>query len=546
LKRWASSKSWYARLKMGKFTLAPIDEDSWLQQLKEFNLSSGFPDPSGEYFSLMAELDTVSQLPFKLETKCVTLMYVQRFGLPKRKGIELDLWSIVRSSGTSVLSALNRYIVIEMTRTRSQKAKAKANAKHQNGNREVVAVRVRKEVKAQNKRVKKLNDKINDMHGGRKEAIFTKKEVARNSKVIPAMDHRDSTPAEHRLSAYMRTLAKPFEVFGVRCPVNYNPAPTYVTHMTRLTASNFNLVVAGNSTTQFILGPGSNAQVNTISVPLTHTVSSIGAVGVAGFLINGPMNSAANPSGPGCQSSGLALGSVQATTNTAATIGLVWDNNLPYLTVDAGANVTNRTRWKLVSMGVRIRNETPELSRAGVVITVQPTYTPGPWVAAGLSSQQAFERFPSFKDHGTGSDLIEVSWIPRIINMTYCEHTAAVSNNITESAGIVIFINNPVVATPQNYSMEVVCNWEIGGSDFIMMGQPSVHQPMDRAVVEPTMSVLTNSTHTAAEAHAVAAQVSKTVSSHVEGFKAAAGRAVAFGKSAVAVGGKVADFMSRV
>jgi len=128
LKRWSDSKSWYARLKMGKFTLPKIDEDSWLQQLKEFNLASGFPDPSGEYFSLMAELDTVSQLPFKLETRCVILMYVQRFGAPKQKGIELDLWSILRSSGTSVLSALNRYRShIEMTKTKSQKARAKGN-----------------------------------------------------------------------------------------------------------------------------------------------------------------------------------------------------------------------------------------------------------------------------------------------------------------------------------------------------------------------------------------------------------------------------------
>jgi len=132
-----------------------------------------------------------------------------------------------------------------------------------------------------------------------------------------------------------------------------------------------------------------------------------------------------------------------------------------------------------------------------------------------LNSQQDYQIFPSFRDHGSSSNTQLVAWVPRTQDLAF-HHTitqdsgARVNNTECEGSGIKVFFNAP--ADPQTYTLQIVYIWELAGSLLQSVGTPSIMQPADKNVIEPVLSMLTNTKATASSAVALATNVAATVS----------------------------------
>ncbi len=314
------------------------------------------------------------------------------------------------------------------------------------------------------------------------------------------------------LGVWARQLADPFGQEGALCPINYNPAPSFIQSSARTTSTNLNLSVAAGSTTQLLLMPGHGPPVG------AQVSASIGAYGMDAVsyhandqTINattfsiGPMykrdNVGLKPPAIGALYSALTLGLTGGPSNNAFNAAVEWDVDLPYEanTVLVGGG---HTRWMLNSMGVKIHNITPEIYRGGSVVSVQPNNTT---LMTSLANQTDFEVFPTFKDHGC-ADSVEISWVPRPQDLAFW-HGA--ENNSAGSAAtawlgpaILIWFNNPT-ANAISFTYEVVCHWNLAGNYLNPIGGPSPHSPEAKPAIEKTISVLSNTAHTAASAFKV-------------------------------------------
>lgn len=309
------------------------------------------------------------------------------------------------------------------------------------------------------------------------------------------------------LAEYFGSLSDPWRVTGVRCPVNYNPVPSFVTQYARTTSVVAQHPVAANQSQTLILWPGhsnmfaadvqgaalSNVPMADLDEVAYH--SNYIQMGGSTYVV-GPMSSidAAGASRVpiiGVLVNQLGVSGQVGGPLTAASSPLGYGQALPYI---ADVRVSGHSRWKLVSMGLVIKNTTPELNRGGALITFQPINNNTSTDVAGAIGN--YMNLPSWKDHG--SEGVKLTWIPRMRDLAFWHGTSALNlvgaapmTTLPGVAGMVVNFQTPTTA--QTYDIEVVCNWELAGNLFLPVGTPALHMPEAKSIVERVHTQLINS-----------------------------------------------------
>jgi len=296
------------------------------------------------------------------------------------------------------------------------------------------------------------------------------------------------SPVYEAVLRYLKTVARPFNPpadFG-KCPVNYNSAPSFQTTTATTKYSGSAATLAG-TTTEMILFPGHASLFQDSSTggadPFAFHASLI-ALGVGATIYSvGPID--ANFTGPtvpsaiGAMATGLSLG---ASTNAfvgAGTFAINPMSSLPYLTT--GGN--NHSRWKLLSMGIKIFNDTPLVDRGGYIGSCQPN---SPFSAA---TQTAYSVFGSYQTSVASTDGVEtIVWIPRTEDLAFWHTINGGATNMSV-AGIRVWFNNDT-AKSQNWRYEVVCHWELAGTSLASITTPALALPSGKDIVEPALDVV--------------------------------------------------------
>lgn len=327
-----------------------------------------------------------------------------------------------------------------------------------------------------------------------------------------------------RLQEYVDSLANPWGAEGARCPVSYNPTPTVQTSTARTTISTATINVNATSTTEITLfgGHGKLAEGSPMDGVAYHSlIQSIGLVPVNYSI--GPVavvdTIAAVTLQPtiGVVCSGLTLGNFATTSSLAGSSPLFaagggYDQTLPYSGV---LNNDYHTRWKLVSMGISLTNLTPSQTRGGDVAYVQLSTN---FVPPTGAQQTSYGSNPSYEaTQKANTSTLKISWIPALSDMAFW-HTlstaetggAAPSNLLTGAGGMRVWINSSTAA--QQYAIQVVCNWEMGGANLLTLSSPKMMQPADKSVVEPMMECLRFSATSASSAPGIARSIVDTIS----------------------------------
>lgn len=358
-----------------------------------------------------------------------------------------------------------------------------------------------------------------------------------------------------KLEKYFASVSNPWGVTGVRCPVNYNVVPSFVTQYARTTSVVSQHPLAANQSQTLVLYPGHN-NLYTPGVVVGATglqpLSDFDEVAYheqliqlgAGYRVVGPMNTVDSTAVTRVPCIGVLINQLGVSGQvggpfTAASIPLDYGQALPYL---SNANTSGHSRWRLVSMGVVVKNTTPELTRGGALITFQPINNSLDLdVAAAIGS---YMKLPTWKDHGP--DELRVSWIPRMRDLAFWHLT-----NGTTAAGTVPFTALPGVpglvvsfqapTSAQTYDIEVVCNWELAGEYFVPVGIPAEHMPEAKPVVERVHSKLINTAHTAQKALTFAQEAHKAVAETLGVIHKVSG----YVEKGVGAGVAAAGFLSR-
>jgi hypothetical protein len=296
---------------------------------------------------------------------------------------------------------------------------------------------------------------------------------------------REPAPLAPRLDAYFRSLADPWAV-PVKCPVNFNPVPSYMTSLARVTHTSSQLVVAASST-QLDLFPGHNAAGDEMDGVSYHTHPQ--AIGTVSTFIVGPVGDGARTPTIGVVTQQLGLNASQDLSNTAFSTPLAPNAQLPY---NAANNNGGHTRWKLVSMGIDIENVTQLDQRSGYVAFVQPSSE-----FSGVT-RAAYEVFSTYKESTkANTGTLRITWIPRPQDIAFWHSDASLNFSSMVGSGIRIWLINPSGAS-QSYRIFVVQNFEMAGSNLESLASKSIIQPADANVVSTTLGVLRTADSTAA------------------------------------------------
>lgn len=308
------------------------------------------------------------------------------------------------------------------------------------------------------------------------------------------------------LGDYLYGLENPFDAMGVRCPINYNPAPSFIQTSARTTVTYTGYSVANNQSRTFNIYPGhmEMAQGTGFATSLNgsldpqafhHPAFRITNDGATNPHIIGPIagsytNVNAMTTRP-CIGTviGNAAGTYSYAFNNASILNpatMDYDAPLPY--TYSGTN--GHVRWQLVSLGLRLRNVTPELNRGGSVVTVVPNTD----LSTPTGSITSLAIYPTFRDHGDGSDGVYVKWIPRGSDLAFWHDVCAQSVGVplvadadSNNVGLMVVLNN-TSGYSQAYDIEVVCNWQLAGNLINTIGAPTTHLPALKNVVEPLIS----------------------------------------------------------
>jgi hypothetical protein len=291
-----------------------------------------------------------------------------------------------------------------------------------------------------------------------------------------------------RVAKFMANLSNPFGTMdGYKSPVNFNPVPTLST--TTATVRSLNQIsIPANSAVQFSLWPGHgprssgsssamdgesyHAKLIEISPSLTHMSVAPMPDGVAG-----------NINGIGVYAP-LGIGAVIDTFNITGIEPVVPAVTLPYV---AATSDGQHTRWKLVGMGVKIINTSPEVERGGEIITVQPD------IEFSGTATEDYSRFGSYAVHEPEKE-VTIVWTPRIEDLSFW-HTiteSPVATGHAHSFGINIWMNAPALVA-QSYVVEVVQHYELAGSSLRAISTPTLPDPAARNIIEPAISIVSNS-----------------------------------------------------
>lgn len=306
-------------------------------------------------------------------------------------------------------------------------------------------------------------------------------------------------PLAPRLESYFSSLAKPWEE-PVKCPVNFNPVPSYLTSLARITSS-ANLSIAVSSCTQIDLFPGHGAAGDEMDGVAYHTHPQ----NINGTLyVMGPVGDGTRAAAVGVVTTGLSQTAATAVSNGATSSALVPNVALPYTASDADPG---HTRWKLVSMGIRLENITPLNVRGGLVRWVQPS---SEFTAVTVAAHEVFETYNESAKANTGT--LEITWIPRPSDVAFWHSNSALNFSSLVGAGLRLWLSNPDGTNLQTYRIFVVQNFEMAGSNLESIASRSLIQPADQNVLSTTLSVLRTAESTAAAAPRVAQAVAHSTS----------------------------------
>lgn len=300
-------------------------------------------------------------------------------------------------------------------------------------------------------------------------------------------DMRSPRPLAPRLERYFRSLANPWEE-PVKCPVNFNPVPSYLTSLARVTHTS-TISVLNTTSCQLDLFPGHNAAGDEMDGVSYHTHPQ--AVGTISTFIVGPVGDGARTPIVGVRTDNLILTAAADLSNTAASFTLAPNAQLPY---NAANNNGGHTRWKLVSMGIDIENVTQLDQRGGLVAYVQPS---SEFSSTARSAYEVFETYKESTKANTG--ILRITWIPRPQDIAFWHSDAALNFSSLMGAGIKIWLLNTTVV-PQTYRIYIVQNFEMAGSNLESLATKSIIQPADANVVSTTLGVMRTSDSTAASA----------------------------------------------
>lgn len=343
---------------------------------------------------------------------------------------------------------------------------------------------------------------------------------------LKRLERQQAPVLNARLADYFRQLEDPWKYQGVKCPINYNPVPSFMVTTAHTTYTNNSFTVPIGLQRQLTLFPGHAppSDGDAMDGPSYHCY---------GYTVNatscsvGPVNTTSGVTGIiGFTSPDTGMALTADVTSTAAPnfTPLTPDVLLPYTAL---ISTGGHTRWKLVSMGVVISNTTPIQYRGGQIVHVQPNsnIVPTGNMLADYASQPSF-RITQEPNLGA----YKISWIPRADDLAYWHTEGSAYGNSPWNAGINIWFQG-CSGIAQTYSFEVVCNWELSGHSLAAVSAATIHQPADKNLVEPTLSVL-NFTKSSASgaleaATTVAQHMAPLVEKGVSLVRSPAGKAIA-------------------
>lgn len=372
------------------------------------------------------------------------------------------------------------------------------------------AKRTAKKEKAVAKRVaEKVSEQRRQTDGPNRLAREIQKDVHRASKVAVVNGFtKGQRYSDSEYTRYLKVLADPFGApMGVRCPVNYNPAPSYIQTTLRTTVTDLSFTV-GSGMKQLVLYPGTGSpypslgaggsQIGVMDPVANHfQCQAVAASGSVQIISLGPIDMTNSSGGTRYGSAGwydanATPGSVITSSSAATAYPLFWDTSAPYV----GSDAYGHARWQCVAMGIKISNITLEANRGGSIVTVQPNVN---LIPQGANTQAELEIYPTFKDHGVGDRGVYVSWIPRPQDMAFGHsqpESGATSSNSLAGAAILVFMNNTTGAV-QTYQFQVVYHWQLAGNLVNTIGSNAPHQPALKNLLEPAVAHVINSSPSA-------------------------------------------------
>lgn len=292
--------------------------------------------------------------------------------------------------------------------------------------------------------------------------------------------------------AWARLLANPFKAPLCKCPVNFNPVPTVSTFVAT-TVCTLDLPVDAGASREVIIFPGHSdeAAADPMDGEAYHSLYQRFINGDFGI---GPVQVPPGY-GVGVATSGNLTAATLPSANTLTGYTAVrWDNELPMTaTYSAG-----HFRWKCIAIGVRWKNVNPELTRGGLVRSVQPSIAYVPANSPAGPGWLGYDRFKTFRQYSNLDG--EISWIPRIEDLSFW-HSTNVATTGSDNAGIRLLFTAPSGAeNAQSYTLEVMCCWELAGSSVEPLATAAVHTSSLRNVTEDGINAMANGTSTAARA----------------------------------------------
>lgn len=307
-----------------------------------------------------------------------------------------------------------------------------------------------------------------------------------------------------RLQSYLAQLADPWKYQGIKCPVNYNPVPSFMTTPAH-TTSTFMVAVAADRQRQIVLFPGHGYATSADSMDGVSYHCTTQNIGGTTYSI-GPITTGGFPPAIGfIGTDAIYSGTIPDATlsSTANYLPITIDVPLPY-TGSIGNGL--HTRWKLLSMGIEVQNTTAVVNRGGTIMHVMPNTN----VISSGAFLADFGAQPTFRvSDEANSRPYKLSWIPRAEDLSFW-HSEVGTANASVCVPAIILLLQAATTGQQTYTIEVVCNWELSGHSLAAVSSAVLHQPADKNIVEPTLSALG---FTKFDAKA-AVEIGKTVAHH--------------------------------
>lgn len=320
----------------------------------------------------------------------------------------------------------------------------------------------------------------------KKSGVTTTQRIIENQRVTrKRLAPVSKSELNSRLNDYFKALQNPWEGQGVRCPVNYNPVPSFLITQAHTTRTVPVLTVVNGTTTQLTLFPGHSFHTDNDAMDGVSYHAGLTRINGINYPV-GPLTLGVNAC-IGAETTSLASNADVNNLDTVNSTPMSYDVNLPY---SAATGNGGHSRWKLVSMGIMLENTTPIQTRGGTVQHVMPSTQ----ISSTGVLNADYNSQPTFRVTAeANSGVLKLSWIPRADDLAFwhIDSSASVANGVL-NAGLIVWITAPSggVTFNQTYSYQVVCNWELSGHSLAAISAPTVHQPADKNIVEPVISAL--------------------------------------------------------